>query len=70
MLRAKESKDNLREEIYHLGRRWDVIARDRDRIVALSPLVPYTGRAAMRPTSPHTETLRHRQIHAATMPPR
>ena len=43
VLRAKESESNLREAIFRLGRSGDLIARERDCIVALSRLVQYAG---------------------------
>ncbi len=41
--RAKESENNLRDAIYRLGRSGNLIARERDCIVALSRLVQYAG---------------------------
>ncbi len=41
--RVKESETNLREAIYRLGRSGNLIARERDCIVALSRLVQYAG---------------------------
>jgi magnesium transporter len=43
VLRVKESENNLREAIFRLGRSGDLIARERDCIVALSRLVQYAG---------------------------
>ena len=43
VLRAKESENNLREAIFRLGRSGDLIARERECIVALSRLVQYAG---------------------------
>jgi magnesium transporter len=43
VLRVKESESNLREAIYRLGRSGDLIARERECIVALSRLVQYAG---------------------------
>jgi len=43
VLRAKESETNLREAIFRLGRSGDLIARERECIVALSRLVQYAG---------------------------
>lgn len=43
VLRAKESENNLREAIYQLGRSGDLIARERECIVALSRLVQFAG---------------------------
>ncbi len=43
VLRAKESENNLREAIFRLGRSGNLIARERECIVALSRLVQYAG---------------------------
>ena len=43
VLRAKESENNLREAIFRLGRSGDLIARERECIVALSRLVQFAG---------------------------
>ena len=56
VLRAKESENNLREAIFRLGRSGDLIARERECIVALSRLVQYAGHEDFDDDSPEKMT--------------
>jgi len=56
VLRAKESENNLREAIFRLGRSGDLIARERECIVALSRLVQYAGHEDFDEDGPETMT--------------
>jgi len=54
--KVKESENNLREAIYRLGRSGNLIARERDCIVALSRLVQYAGHEDFDDEGPARET--------------
>jgi magnesium transporter len=53
---VKESESNLRDAIYSLGRSGNLIARERDCIVALSRLVQYAGHEDFDGGAPDRET--------------
>jgi len=54
--KVKESETNLREAIYRLGRSGNLIARERECIVALSRLVQYAGHEDFDEDGPARET--------------